>query len=87
MKGQAQLTWTHQQGVTYNIYSSGQSGAGYALLAEGSNVDAGSYAITDVRFQEPSYYVIEGCKAASARSGYSNEVSAARIKCRAFRPS
>lgn len=74
VKGQAQLTWTHQQGVTYNIYSSGQSGAGYALLAEGSNVDAGSYAITDVRFQEPSYYVIEAVNS-FGKSGYSNEVS------------
>lgn len=74
VKGQAQLTWTHQQGVTYNIYSSGQSGAGYALLAEGSNVDAGSYAISDVRFQEPSYYVIEAVNS-FGKSGYSNEVS------------
>lgn len=74
VKGQARLTWTHQQGVTYNIYSSGQSGAGYALLAEGSNVDAGSYAISDVRFQEPSYYVIEAVNS-FGKSGYSNEVS------------
>lgn len=74
VKGQAQLTWTHQQGVIYNIYSSGQSGAGYALLAEGANVDSGSYAISDVRVQEPSYYVIEAVNS-FGKSGYSNEVS------------
>lgn len=74
VKGQAQLTWTHQQGVSYNIYSSGQSGAGYALLEGGANVNAGSYAISDVRVQEPYYYVIEAVNSLG-KSGYSNEVS------------
>ena len=37
-------------------------------------MDAGSYAISDVRFQEPSYYVIEAVNS-FGKSGYSNEVS------------
>ncbi|PJN49058.1 hypothetical protein PAEVO_57670 [Paenibacillus sp. GM2FR] len=73
-KGQIQLTWTEQQGETYNIYFSEKSGTGYTLLADGANVKSGAYVTSDVRFQETAYYVVEAVNSVG-KSGYSNEVS------------
>lgn len=73
-KGQIQLTWTAKQGETYNIYYSEKSGTGYTLLSDGANVKSGSYATSDVRFQETAYYVVEAVNS-FGKSGYSNEVS------------
>ncbi|MBU5349330.1 S-layer homology domain-containing protein [Paenibacillus lautus] len=73
-KGQIQLTWTAQQGETYNIYFSERSGTGYTLLTDGANVKSGSYVTSDVRFQETAYYVVEAVNS-FGKSGYSNEVS------------
>lgn len=73
-KGQIQLTWTAQQGETYNIYFSEGSGTGYTLLTDGASVESGSYATSDVRFQETAYYVVEAVNS-FGKSGYSNEVS------------
>lgn len=72
--GQIQLTWTERQGETYNIYFSEKSGTGYTLLSDGANVETGSYATSDVRFQETAYYVVEAVNS-FGKSGYSNEVS------------
>lgn len=74
VNGQVQLTWTQQQGETYNVYSSTQPGAGYTLLADGANVEAGSYITLHASHQEPTYYVVEAVNRVG-KSSYSNEVS------------
>ncbi|MEJ9218472.1 S-layer homology domain-containing protein [Paenibacillus glucanolyticus] len=74
VNGQVQLTWTQRQGETYNVYSSAQPGAGYTLLADGANVEAGSYVILNATHQEPTFYVIEAVNRIG-KSGYSSEVS------------
>lgn len=79
LKGHVQLGWTPKQGETYNVYSSEQPGGKYKLLPMASKVSTGAYTVREMRYHEPTFYVVEAVNS-MGKSGYSNEVSSSPNK-------
>jgi len=79
LKGHVQLGWTPKPGETYNVYSSEQPGGKYKLLPMASKVSTGAYTVREMRYHEPTFYVVEAVNN-MGKSGYSNEVSSSPNK-------